>query len=43
MAQRVKDLVLLLKQLGSLLWHGFYPWLRNFHMLGVWLKKKKKR
>ena len=35
MAQKIKDLVL------SLLWHGFNPWPRNFHMPQVWLKKKK--
>ena len=34
--QQVKDPVL------SLLWHGFHLWLRNFRMLQVWPKKKKK-
>ena len=33
--QRVKDLVLSLQWLGSLLWCGFHPWPRNFHMLWV--------
>ena len=32
-AQRVKDLVLLLLWLRSLLWHGFDLWPSNFHML----------
>ena len=32
MAQQVKDPVLLLQQLGSLLWRGFDPWPGNFHM-----------
>ena len=32
MAQRVKDPVLSLQQLGSLLWHRFDSWPRNFHM-----------
>ena len=31
--QWVKDLVLSLQQLGSLLRHGFDPWSGNFHML----------
>ena len=43
MAQQVKDLVLSLQQLGSLLWHGFDPWLGNFHILWEWQKKKKKK
>ena len=33
MVQQVKDLVVLL------LWHGFDPWLRNFHM--PWVRPKK--
>ena len=28
----VKDLVLSLLWLGSMLWHGFDPWPGNFHM-----------
>ena len=36
--QGVKDLALSLQQHGSLLWHGFDPWLENFHMLWVWPK-----
>ena len=39
-AQQVKDLVSSLQQLGSLLWHGFDPWPRNFRMWQVWQKKK---
>ena len=42
MAQWVKDLVLSLQWLGLLLWCGFDPWPRNFHMLEVQPKKKKK-
>ena len=42
-AARVMDLTLSLQQLGSLLWHGFNPWPRNFHMPWVWQKKKKKK
>ena len=34
MAQQVKDLVVLL-QLGLLLWHRFDPLPRNFHMPGT--------
>ena len=41
MAQRVKDLALALQRLRLLLWYGFDPWPRNFHMLWVWPKKKK--
>ena len=33
MVQQVKDLVLSLQWFGSLLWHKFEPWPRNFHML----------
>ena len=40
--QHVKDLVLSLQWLWSLLWHRFDPWPRNFHMPGVRTKKKKK-
>lgn len=36
--QPVKDLVLSLKQLGSVLWHGFNPWPGNFHM--TWVQPK---
>ena len=39
-AQWVNDLTLSLLCLGSLLWHGFDPWPRNFLM--PWAKKKKK-
>ena len=42
MAQRVKDLVLSLQWLRSLLWHRFQPWPRNFHMPWAWPKRKKK-
>ena len=41
--QQVTDLVLLLQQLGLLLWQGFDHWPRNFHMPYVWPKKKKGR
>ena len=34
-AQWVKDLVLSLLWLRSLLWPGFHPWSGNFHMLKV--------
>ena len=37
MASKVKDPAWLL------LWHGFDPWSRNFHMPKSWLKKKKKK
>ena len=38
MAHQAKDPVLSLQWLGSLLWCGFHPWPRNFHMLRVWPK-----
>ena len=38
--QWVKDLVISLQHLGLLLWHGFDPWPRNFHMPWAWLLKK---
>ena len=38
--QQVKDLALSLQWLWSLLWHGFDPWPRNFHMPQVWPKIK---
>ena len=41
MAQWVKDVVVLLQQLRSLLWHGFNPWPGNYHMLWAQSKKKK--
>ena len=41
--QQVKDQVLSLKQLGSLLWCGFDPYPENFCMLWMWQKKKKKK
>ena len=43
MVQQVKDLVLSLQWLGSLLWHSFDPWPGNFYMLWVQPKKKKKK
>ena len=43
LAQQVKDSALSLQRQGSLLWPGFDPWPRNFHMLWVWPKKKKKK
>ena len=39
MAQWVKDSVLSLLWLGLLLWHGFDPWPRNFHVPQVQPKK----
>ena len=39
MVQWVKDLVLSLWWLQSLLWHGFDPWPGNFHILRAWPKK----
>ena len=39
MVQQVKDLVLSLQQLGSLLWHKLDSWPRNFHMPWAWPKK----
>ena len=41
-ALQVKDLALSLLWLRLLLWHGFDPWPRNFHMPWVLPKKKKK-
>ena len=41
--QWVKDLVLSLWWLGSLLWLRFDTWPRNFHMLRTWPKEKKKK
>ena len=40
--QLVKDPVLSLLQLGSLLWHMFNPWPGNFHILQVQPKKERK-
>ena len=42
-AQQGEDLVLSLKQLGSLLWCGLDPWPRNFYRLQAQQKKKKKK
>ena len=42
-AKGVKDLVLSLQWLGSLLWHGFDPWPKNFNMLRVLPKNKKQK
>ena len=39
----VKDLALSLLWFGLLLWHGFDPWPRNFHMPWERPKKKKKK
>ena len=39
-ARQVKDPALSLQQLGSLLWHGFYPWPKKFpHAMGAEEKK----
>ena len=43
MDQRVRDLLLSLLGLESLLWLGLDPWLRNFCMPCVWQKKKKEK
>ena len=43
MAQQVKDLVLLMQKLESLLWLEFGLWPRNIHMPWAWLEKKKKK
>ena len=43
MVQLVKDLVLSLQWLGSLLCCGFDPWPVNFHNSWGWPKKKKKK
>ena len=43
MAQRVKDLALLLLRLRLLPWHRLDLWPGNFHMLWVLPKKKKKK
>ena len=42
-AEWIKDPVLSLQQLRWLLWHGFDPWLWNFHMPWVWPKIKIKK
>lgn len=42
-AQQVKDPVLSVKLLGSLLWYGFDPWPENFYMPWVPLGEKKKK
>ena len=38
-AQQVKDLVLSLLRLVSLLWHRFDPWPENFHI--TWVQSKR--
>ena len=43
MAQWVNDPALSLQRLGSLLWHRFDPWPRNFHMPWAWPERKKKK
>ena len=40
--QWVKDPALSLHRPRLLLWRGFDPWPRNFHMLQVWPKKIKR-
>ena len=42
-AQQVKGSVLSMQWLRSLLWWGFDPWPRNFHVPRAWPKKKKKK
>ena len=39
MAQQIKDPALSLLWLGLLVWRGFDPWPRNFHM--PWAEAKK--
>ena len=39
MVQWIKDPVLSLQQLGSLLWHRFSLWPGNYHMPWVWRRK----
>ena len=39
----VKDPALPWWQCHSQVWLGFSPWPVNFHMLQVWLKKKRKK
>ena len=41
MVQQIKDPVLSLQGLGSLLWHRFHPWPGNFRMLGAQPQNKK--
>lgn len=41
MKQQIKDLVLLLQRLWSLLWRGFGPGLGNYHTLWGGPKEKK--
>ena len=43
MGQRVKDPMLSLKGLGSLLWLEFSPWPRNFHIPGVQPRGREKK
>ena len=40
MDQQVKDLVVSLLWLGSLLWCGLDPWPGNFHMPWAWRQNK---
>ena len=42
-AQLIGDPVSSLQWLGSLLWHGFDPWPRSFHMPQAWPKTKNKQ
>ena len=41
MAKRLKDLALSLQWLGLLVWLGFDPWPKNFHMPQLWPNKIK--
>ena len=41
MAQRVRELMVSLQGLGSLLWHGLNPWPRNFCITVGAARKKK--
>lgn len=42
MAKWIKDPVSSIQRLGLLLWGRFDPGPENFHMLWVWLEKKKR-
>ena len=39
----VKELAFSLQQLGSMLWHRFDLWPRNFHMPEAWKKQERKK
>ena len=41
--QLAKDVTMSLSWLGSLLWHQFNPWSKNFHMMQVRPKENKSK